>query len=405
MTKMADRRDRASDYEEHLNKYHDIREERRIAKKKAKIRRIVAAFVVVVIVMTGFVTKDYWMPQVAEFFEDKTETIINDGTPETGGGFPINLSQSGYNYITSVEDMATVISDTHITMYNSKGGVHKKIQHMFAKPVYYTMDKKLFVYDLDGYRFSVYDKKGEVYSVKTDDAIVVAAASRDGKAAVVTQTDKFSSYLTIYDESGEAIFKWSGGQKIVNVSFNDSSDGCIISTFSASGGKIVSRLYGLQFDKTTETFKTSDLEGLVYKSGYCENGDMWLLGDSVLYRVASDGSVIYTYEYDRELSSFELSKKMAVLVFDSVTGDNQEIRIFGKSKEPAVYKTDSKVKKLQIIDGNAVFMTNRSFAFLDTDAKIKASAELEKVYSDFAVMKDEVYFVGYNEVDKIEFKR
>ncbi len=402
---MADKRDRDMDYEEYKNKYHDIREERRIAKKKAKRRRIFAVVIIVVIILVGFVTKDYWMPQVAEFFEDKTETIINDGTPEKGNGFPISLSQSQYNYVTNVEDMATVISDTHITMYNSKGGIHKKIQHMFANPVYYTMKDKLFIYDLDGYRFSVYDKKGEVYSKKTEDAIVVAAASQDGKVAVVTQTDKYTSYLTIYDETGEAVFKWSGGQRIVNVSFNDKEDGCILSTFSASGGKIVSKLYGLEFDKTTETFTTSDLEGLVYKSGYCENGDMWLLGDSVLYRVSPDGSVIYTYKYDRELVSYDLSRDMAVLVFDSVTGDNQEIRIFGKDKEPDVYKTDSKVIKLDIIDDNAVFMTKDYFAFLDKKANVKASCELEKEYSDFAVMEDEVYFMGYNEVDKVDFER
>jgi len=402
---LADRKDRDMDYEAHKNKYHDIREERRLAKKKAKRKRVLSVIAVVIIVVIGFATKEYWMPQVAEFFEDKTETIINDGTPEKGNGFPISLSQSVYNYVTSVKGMPTVISDTHITMYNDKGGVHKKIQHMFANPVYYTMEDKLFIYDLDGQRFAVYDKKGEVYNNKTETPIVVAAASQDGKVAIVTQTDKHMSFLTIYDEGGEEIFKWSGGQRIVNVSFNDNEDGCIISTFSASGGKIVSRLYGLEFDKTTETFKTSELEGLVYKSGYCSNGDMWLLGDSILYRVASDGSVLYTYKYDRELVAYELSGEIAVLVFDSVTGEKQEIRIFGKSKEPSVYKTETNVIKLEIIDNSAVFMTKKLFAFLDENAKIKASAELEKEYSDFAVTEEEAYFMGYNEIDKIGFER
>lgn len=402
---MADKRDRDMDYEAYKNKYHDIREERRLAKKKAKRKRILSVFIVVVVVVAGFATKEYWMPQVAEFFEDKTETIINDGTPEKGEGFPISLSQSVYNYVTSVKNMPTVISDTHITMYNSKGGIHKKIQHMFANPVYYTMEDRLFVYDLDGQRFAVYDKKGEVYSKKAETPIVVAAASQDGKVAVVTQTDKHTSFLTIYDDDGEEIFKWSGGHRIVNVSFKDDEDKCIVSTFSASGGKMVSRLYGLEFDKTTETFKTSELEGLVYKSGYCSNGDMWLLGDSILYRVSSDGSVIYTYKYDRKLVAYELSDEMAVLVFDSVTGGKQEIRIFGKSKEPSVYKADTNIIKLEIIDNHAVFMTKDFFAFLDSNAEVKASAELEKEYRDFAVTEEEAYFMGYNEIDKINFLR
>lgn len=402
---MADYRDEEMDYEDYKNKYHDIREERRNAKKKARRRRIFGVVIAVAVIAVGFATKDLWMPPVADFFENSKETIINDGTPETGDGFPIVLSQSEYNYVTKIDEMTTVISDTHITMYNSKGGVYKKLQHPYANPVYYRMGDKLFVYDLNGYNFAVYDKKGEVFSKKTEDAILVAACSEKNMVAVVTQTDKYTSYLTVYDETGEAVFKWSGGQRIVNVAFNEKENGCIISTFSASEGNIVSRLYGLEFDKTTETFETSELECLVYQSGYCENGDMWLLGDSVLYRVGADGSVVYTYKYERELACFALDENMAVLVFNSVTGEGQEIKIFGESKEPAEFKTDSEIIKLDIVDGDAAYLTKHSFAFLNHNAKVIASAEIEKEYSDFVAMDDAVYFMGYNEVDKVDFDR
>lgn len=396
--------DRNMDYDEYREKFHDIRAEKEKLKKRARRRRILTGLVVIGIISVGFATKEWWMPQAAEFFLDQKETIINDGTPEVGDGFPISLSQSGYNYVTTIEGMPTVISDTHITMYNSKGGIYKKVQHLFANPVYHQMGDKLFVYDLDGNNFAIYDKKGEVYNKKTDDEIVVAACGQKGKVAVVTQTDKASSLLTVYDQNGEAIFKWSGSQRIVSVSFNDDETGCIISTFSASGGKIVSRLYGFEFDKTQEIFKTADLDCLVLKSGYSENGDMWLLGDTVFYRVSSDGSVLYTYKYQRELEAFDLDEQIAVLVFDNVVGKGNEIMIFSDTNEPSSFKTDEDIIKLELVEGSTAFLTKNSFVFLNENAKVTSSAEVENEYSDFAIIDEKAYFIGYNRVDKIDFK-
>lgn len=397
--------DNRMNYDEYREKHHDIRAERRKAKKRARRKKIVTGLVVIGIIVVGFATKEWWMPQVAEFFQDKKETIINDGTPEVGDGFPINLSQSGYNYITSIEEMPTVISDTHITIYNSKGGVYKKIQHLFANPVYHTMGNRLFVYDLDGNNFAIYDKKGEVYNKKTDDEIVVAACGSKDKVAVVTQTDKASSLLTVYDANGEAIFKWSGSQRIVSVSFNSDESGCIISTFSASGGKIVSRLYGFEFDKTEEIFKTEELDCLVLKSGYSDNGDMWLVGDSVFYRVGSDGSVIYSYKYTRDLSAFDIDDKIAVLIFDKVVGDGNEIMIFGDTNEPSQFSTDKDVIKAELIDNTVAYLTENSFGILNENGKITSSAEIQNEYSDFEIIDNNTYFIGYNLVDKVGFDR
>lgn len=401
---MADNKNR-EEYEEYKNRSFDLREERRNAKKKARRRRIIGTVFIVGIVVAGFATKDLWMPMAADFFESSKETIINEGTPEVGNGFPISLGQSEYNLLTSVETMPTVISDTHITMYNSKGGVYRSVQHLYANPVYYTADKRLFVYDLDGYNFGLYDKKGQIYSNKTDEAIIVASCSESGMAAVVTQTDKYTSYLTVYDDSGDAVFKWSNGQRIVSVSFSDDEKGCIVSTFSSKGGKIVSKLFGLQFDKTVEIFETQELNCLVLKTGYCDNGDMWLLGDSMLYRVRADGSVAYTYSYERELYSYDLDGKTAVLTFENVAFDGMEMKIFNESKEPAGFKTDSPIKKIQVVDGDVAYLTDNTFAVLNDAGKVIASAEIQKDYTDFVVGEEEIFFLGYNEVDKVNFER
>lgn len=405
MTKMSDRTDGIDSGEERVANVHDIRYERRLKKKKKRIKRILGVTLLLTVCIVGYATRNFWVTPLGEFFQESKDTIVNDGTPENSNGYPITLGQSENYNVTEIDGMLAVVSDTHITTYSDKGGKVKSVQHLFANPVYYKMGERLFVYDLDGYNFSLYDKKGEIYNKKTEDTIVLAAAGNKNCVAVVTQTDKYNSYLTVYDESGEAIFKWASSQRIVSVAFNNDETGCIVSTFSASAGKIVSKVYCLEFDKTEEIFETEDLGCMLYKIGYCKNGDMWLLGDTVLYRVGSDGSVIYSYSYDNELAGYDLDDKCAVLVFTEFGNKGSEILIFGEDKEPGSFSTENKVKKLEAVDGEAVYLTDDSFAVLNKSGKIVASADIEKSYSDFTLIDDAAYFLGYNEVDKVSFKK
>lgn len=385
-------------------KVHDLKRERLIAKKKKRRRRFIGLMVLLIICVAGYELRGYWITPLTEFFSSR-DPVISESAQRSGGGFPIQLSQSEKIRLTHIDDYPVVISDTRLTCYNKKGEQTGSYQHQFADPVADAMKKRLFVYDLNGSNFSVYDKNGEVYSKKTDDPIVLAEAGEDSKVAVVTQTDKYSSYLTIYDESGKEVFVWSPGQRIVSVSFNEKEDGCIVSAFSAKGGRLVSKIYGLEFNKDQEVFETEDLDCLIYKADYCENGDMWLVGDDILYRVSSDGSVKYAYSYERDLADFSLSGDIAVLVSDRITGGGSEIRIFSEKDTPAVFETENKVEKIKADGDQAEYLTDGSFGALNSSGKPVGSADISKDYIDFVLIDDLVYFMGYDQVDKVSLEK
>lgn len=384
------------------NIFHDLREERRLAKKKKIKKRIFGVLIVLVFCVSLYATRNLWAEPLVEFFQKSKESIISDGKLEQGKGYPISLSQSGENYISKVGDELVVISDTHISYYDNKGKRTKNLQHFFANSMSKQMNEKLLVYDLNGYNFTVYDKKGELYSEKSEDAILLAEGGND-YVAIVTQTDKYNSYLTIYNKLGEAVFKWSSGQRIVNITFNDNDSGCIVSTMSTSGGTIVSKLYGLEFNTTEEIFETESLGCLIYEVKYCENGDLWVLGDSILYRIKSDGTVIYSYAYPKELSNYALDKKSASLVFNNLADEGATIEIFGESDTPKEFKIDSRVNEIKVSSGETSYLCDDSFAILNNSANIIASSEDVVDYTDFVIIDDNVYFLGYNEIAKMSF--
>lgn len=401
LAKDKDNKNKNREYESYADVY-DIREERRKVKKRRRTKRITGVLIVAVVCATGYLTRDYWVTPVGEFFEQSKYSIAKEGTTDQTGGFPIILEQSENNYITKIDDMVGVISDTHITYYNNKGVKQQSVQHLFASPVARECETKLCVYDLNGYNFSVYDKNGEVYSQETENAIILAEAC-DKYTAVVTQTDKYNSYLSIYNESGKDFFRWSTNQRILSVAFNNDRTGCIVSTFSASGGDFVSKVYCLEFDKTEEIFETENIPGIIYKVGYCESGDMWFLSDRQLYRVTSDGNVSYSYSFDEDLAAFDLDGNTAVLAFDTVGNNGTKLLIFGEDKIPNTFTTEKRIEKLKA-DNGVCYLTESGYAELNISGKVTASAEVEKNYADFVTIDNCVYFIGYDGVEKVTFK-
>ncbi|NLZ45539.1 MAG: hypothetical protein GX896_02490 [Clostridiales bacterium] len=385
------------------NVFHDLRVERRLAKKKRLKKRIFGVIFVVLFCVALYSTSSFWIDPLTEFFQKSKESIISDGALEQGKGYPISLSQSDDNYISRIDNKLVVISDTHISYYDDNGKRTLNLQHFFANPTIKEMKSSLLVYDINGYNFSVFNAKGVSYTKKSDETILIAEGGKE-HVAVVTKTDKYNSYLTIYNKLGEIIFKWSSGQRIVNIAFNSDDTGCIVSTITSSGGVITSKLVGLQFDTTEEIFESESLGCLICQVKICDNGDMWVLGDNILYRIKSDGTVIYSYSYPKDLANFYLDEKTAALVFNNIADKGSTIVMFGDSEKPSEYITKKRVNQIKVTDGETSYLCDDEFATLSKSANIIALSNEIKAYTDFINIGNKVYFLGYNEIAKMSFK-
>ena len=205
----------------------DLREYRKRKKRKKRIIRFFVAFIILFITLIIYAMRNTWMPHLEDLVDNiKYEVLKKDSDKNTD--FPITLSSSSNYEIQKVDNKIAILTDTYYNVYTPDGSICFSKQHAMANAVMKTAGKRALIYDQGAYTFRVETKYKEVYTKKLDDRIVYANISSEGYVAVATMSDRYSSFMTIYDEKGNEVFYSSNSKKILsNFNYgNQKRSGC-----------------------------------------------------------------------------------------------------------------------------------------------------------------------------------
>lgn len=389
-------------------KVTDIRQIRKQKKQKKRIKKIVVIGILAVFGVSVYVTKNLWVPKLEGILDRPHDTIVNDGKTEKGN-FPIQLGDSSVNSITHIDNSMIKVDDNHIVLYNENGTAAETFNHNYADPVVQVAEKRILVYDLGGNSFEVLNKKNQIYEKKIDKPIVMAAIAQNSNVAVVTQTEKYSGNITVYNENGSEIYTWSSGQRILDVQFTKNGDGCYISTFDSVGGQMKSVIHKISFNSTEEVMKSKTLDTLALDISVNDSGDYWIVGDSKFYRLDKDGSVLLEYEYPGEMVSFDAGESSAAIAFKGVQRSSGMVAIFkseSDKNEPdnVLYTNGGLPKKLAVEGKKIILLSAKTIDAYDISGNLLATAAVSSEYTDFTFFNENVYFMGCREINKIVFK-
>ena len=384
----------------------DIRQERKKQKSRKLIKRLVILGFIAAIGLTVYFTKGYWLPKIEGIFDKPHETIVNDGVAE-GGNFPLKVAQSNITSITQCNDIMVTLDVNRVVFYKENGEQLNSIAHNYSSPVIDVSDKKIVAYDNAGKSFQVMNRKNTVYTKKTDNPILMAKIAPNGYVGIVTQTEKYSAYVTFYDETGAEIYNWASGRRVTDICFNDEGDGCCISTISSSGGKIDSTVYSVNF-KEKEPLMTATVEdSIALCSKQMQNGDYWLICDNKFVKLDKSGQLISSYELKNELVSFAMSSRYAAIYTGSVTGTHGTLTVFDnedENNEPSTVKDiQGKPKKLQLSDSDIIVFNDKTVECYDAKGNLLSTSEVPANYVDCVYANKAVYLLGYRDINKIKF--
>lgn len=382
-----------------------MRRARRKKKNKRRMKNI--AFVVAAIIIVGLVylSRDAWL----SFFEgilergnNQVSTVQNDGEL-MGGNYPIDISKKTHTKIGSLQKNWTLFADTTFYVYDTAGDIVYSEQAPYSNPIIDSSERRVLIYDQGGTNFCVLGPKNLIYSKRLTDQILYGSIGPDGSAAIVTATEKYTSYLTIYDKNGSEIYHWADGSMITSVAINSSGKGCLVSASYARGGIFRTVVTKLDFSSPEIVMETVPLDTLGFEVRYCTNG-FWLLGRDRLYRLNNDGAIEMNLGYDYELIDFDLSDSLAALVFESAGGSGGMVSILSTDSETPVNKAvEGRVNDCLATDKTVYILTDVTAESFDKDGNHTATAPLDRIYREFAVLGDEIYLLGYRTVEKIEF--
>ena len=393
------------DYEPQKPFQMDIRKERRKRKFIQNIKKIVLVGVVLILAGAIFFTRGIWSPYVYNILEKTQETIVNDGELAKGN-FPIDLGEgSTSSTFTECDENLVVATDTYITFYNKSADKINSIQHTLSEPMLSASSNMVLAYDLNGYSFSVMTKKGEVFQKTLDNVIISAKISESNYIAVVTETDKYPSYLTVYNSEGKECYKWANGQRILSVDFISSGDGAIVSTFNTENGLPATTLNGISFNNTEQLFTSDKINSLVYGVQKMSDNSIWAVCQDRYVKLTSDGKIDKEYLYKSELISFSSNEDSLSIALKSLSEDGtSDLVLIESDSEPVEIVVDEKIKTIKTYFSHTFILSDKTISAYNARGKSISMANVKNDYVDFVYIDGNIFFMGYRDINKIEFK-
>ena len=383
----------------------DLRSARKEHKRKKLLKRLLIVFVLLGIAAAVFALRGKWLPKLKGIFDKPHGLIVNDGKL-AAGNFPLTLSDNGTAKLYICDDMFVSVDDSAAKFYDISGNLINTVQHTLAHPSACVSGKKMLIYENGGNSFELLNVKGEIYKKKLDDTLLLAAFE-DDLIAVVTSTVKYDSSLTVYDTEGNEIYKWASNKRIMSLDINDDGSGCFISTFTSENGQTKSTVTELDFSSEGETMNSKELDTLVLSVQKNASNDIWAIGDTRLYKLDKTGDVIDSFEYKGELCAYSSNERVCSVAVSSVRRGASQLMIWDSDDSELtgdVEVVSGRIKALICNDENVFMLSEHSAECYDFNAQLTATAAVSNDYVDFVYLADSLIFIGYRDINKIEFK-
>ena len=382
----------------------DIRKARKKAKRKKSLKKLAGFTVIVCIALVVVLTSQMWLPKLRQLVRSTADNVVKSGAKVEAGEFPIAIGETNSSEIYTYGDRFILVTDTNITIYDSDGNKIRSIQHSLADPIGVAGGNMLLLYDLGGYSLMAVNDDGEVYRRTFSEKIIMAELGAKDYAAIVTQTDKYLSYMTVYDPKGNEAFLWSGGQRIADVTMNAEGNGCVVSTFKAEGGEIVSSVTSLNFMQSDPLFTIDNIPAMIYDTVLSDDS-VWVVGDSKLIHYATDGSVISQYDYNTELTFVDADSKTAAVVEKSVTKGTFDLTIANSSSSDIhQFSIENECRQITCKDGLVYILMNGQIAVFDNKGEQLATYDVSPDYQSFVFIDDAMYVEDYSNIYKVTFE-
>ena len=385
----------------------DIRQARKKEKNKKRLKKLLIILLVVALGLLAYLTKDKWVYKLEGILDRKPEVIVNDGETQKGN-FPINVNSSSSNVIYAMDNSIVTADDSGIYIYDESGEKTNAFVHNLTSPVIRVAGRRILVFDNGGTSLKVYNKTDELYSKTIDESILFAEICENGYSAIITETEKYPSCMTVYDNNGSEIYRWSSGQRIMDISFDDSGNGCYVTTFTSETGLIQSVVHHIKFNSTEEKMTSEKLDTLVIDTYENNNGDIWAVGDDKFYKIDDEGQILLEYEYTDDLVSYSLNDYSATIAVNGIDRGSAYVALFDSDSDktkPVIAKTNNgSPKRLVCYENRVLLLSDKAVDAFDLKGNCIATVEASSDYTDFAYRNQAVYFLGYREINKTEFK-
>lgn len=378
-------------------KTSDLTEYRK-KRKRQKRKKKLLIFTVIVLAAAAIALN---FSSIVEPLRGIASRIDSKTTNEVG--FPIDLPGSASYTFDSFGDNFLLLTDTYLYTFSSNGGQNYALRHGYSNPNQCSNTKRILLYDKDYNSFSLYNKTSFIYSANVEEKIVFASLGSNETAAIVTNSDRYSNIIYIYNGNGE----WKYTRKVIdenvmNVEFSDNERYIYVSVIGVENGEIYSAVY--KYDTTSEsdaiwTYKrpSASLPLRMNVAG----GRVRIVYDNCAVSLdENSGTPINEKSFQGTVQCCDFSsQRIDIIYLDSATGkkvltifDNDMTLLSSRETAPNINRLIASGTNMYVVEAGIL-------RCIDSQSAIIAEKQLSKDYVSFIKIGNSILLLSYDSVD------
>lgn len=372
----------------------DYRKKRKRKKAVTKLIIVLAIFVLVFVAAANFSDIVEPLRGIASKIDTKTSDEI---------GFPIKLTGSASYSFDSFGDSFSLLTDTYLYTYGMNGGQNYAVRHSYSKPVQCTNSSRILLYDKDYNSFALYNKTRLVYSNTVEEKIVFASLGNKDSAAIVTNSDRYSNIIYIYNGNGE----WRYTRKfidenIMGVCFSSDERYIYAAAMGAENGEMYTTIY--KYDITDESeaiWSYKHVGASIPLKMYVKKGNVCVLYDNrgVSLKESSGEPVGETGFSGTVLCCDDADSFMGVVYLDTSSNKKKLTAIDYDMNTLSVTAVTANINEVAADGGTVYIVQSGTLTGFNADMETVMEKPLSDDYTSFLKIGNSVLFLGYNKVD------
>lgn len=302
----------------------DIREIKSAMQKKKRaktVRRIAILIILLTLAVMVIIGGDKLSPEAISDW--LSQSVNQNGGAE---GFPVSLPSGEFSALCPLQSNLVAVNQTNIYIYSGRGKQLRSIAHSRKNVQTKTAGENALIYSVGGEELSVETASKTIASLKTGKSIITADISKSGRFAVATESDVYTSEMTVYDKNGNGVFKWTpSGSVISAVSISDDGHFVAAATLKTQGGKLVSGVHLFQTSKEDALFSYYTENEMVLSLFANRSGAIALCTEKVIY-LDDNGELIEEYSYnEKALIDYKECSEGLALAFRDVNDPGRSV--------------------------------------------------------------------------------
>lgn len=377
---------------------------RRRRKRRRQMAKFIAFILLASIIFGLYVKRDVWFPKL-EGIGSRFQSVKSSGGELSGENFPLNIS-GGIDYqVGNLNGYLAILSDAYIYIYTEDGELYEERQHAYANAMLQTSGKKALIYESGGNKFRIDNKRKNLYTKKMEQNIIFARISENGNVAVITTSDTYICKLTVFDDSGEEIYSRNCVERVIDLTFNEDGTGCILATSDAADGEIISKIISVSFDSKKDKWTSDALNTMCLKTYYDRNGIL-VLGDTKCAYYSNNGELLTSYDYPSSLVDWDYRDgKIAMLFENEIKRQNYFTTIDSEKREPNQNEfSNNSANCIRISGGQVLILSKEGIIKYDFNGGGEKNISSESAYEKFILIDNYIFLLGYDRIDRIEYK-